>query len=490
MKRSLMIGLAGVATIVGTAAMADLVPAPPPPLAARHAFAQDDCKSALPLARQARDASPALTGNDLMWTNDIIVACEARAGDEDRMYQDALKATASDPSSPYVWRMRLFHEMDKARFDKMLVTIETMARSRQAALNALPIRLAFELHQRLDRAGDSADDFRLLKVLGTIYTPNEPFADVEGLRLLYARKLYARSEKAAATDLVNAIHGFSGLEALSVDPDLRALRVSNLDLSAAAEREYADDQALLARNPESLDGVIHVADDLRRLGRYQDALALLESVRAKVGKPGFSDGLEQQTWWWDSLAETYLLLGDYPHMVENYRAAIALGENGGANISQLLNLAVEQIRFGHYQEALDTLANAKSGPDSISPYGEMVLHYAHGCAATLAGGLNDAAADLDYVAAHEKDGSLSAAGLFLCAGDIDRGAAILVHALNDADHRAGALEMLATYRPDATNVPPDPAAKRIPELLARPDIRAAVAKAGGVPNFPFRRDEL
>ncbi|HMI18143.1 MAG TPA: hypothetical protein VK533_01230 [Sphingomonas sp.] len=485
------------AAFLAWAACAPAMAAPGAPLdealrTIRQTYDRGDYSAALSMARHTLDdRSNPPSGDALMELNNVIVDCEYRAKDMAKMYRDAMRATASEPSSIYVWRMRLGSEYNSKHYDAALTTITLMAQSHRAALNATPIRLFDALHALMKNAGDRDTDFRMLKILNDAYQPIAPFAEVEDLRLAYARQLYDANDKAAAVNLINGIQTFSGLVEVSTDPDLRALQDPKVNLQLAAERQLVEDQITLSQHPDILEGVTRVAGDLRRLGRYQDALAVLEKVRPRIGTPnGFSDRDYQQGSWWEGLATTYVALGDYDHAIESYRAGIGSGEFGQRNVSQVLDSALEQMRFGHYEDALVTLAAAPDKPGERSPYGEMVFHYAHGCAAWLAGHKQDAAKDIAYVTVHERDGPGNAVALSLCVGDLDAAAAHFIRDLNDPDERAGALEHLADFLPNAANVPEPPADKVLTQLKARADVKAAIEKAGGIPSFPFRRDDL
>jgi hypothetical protein len=120
----------------------------------------------------------------------------------------------------------------------------------------------------------------------------------------------------------------------------------------------------------------------------------------------------------------------------------------------------------------------------------MVFHYVHGCAAWMDGQKADAAKDVAYETAHEKDGRVDTAELLLCVGNLDGAGAVLIRELNDPDSRSGALAELGNYLPDAADTPESPARKRLPAIKARPDIRATLEKAGGAPSFPFRADDM
>lgn len=460
--------------------------------AMHQAFAQNDCKAALSLGRTIRDTAPQSAGGDWAWVNSVIVLCEARTGGETpKMYEEALRATMSEPSSIYVWHTRLRYEAMHDQLKAVALTIEAMAATHPEALNDLPIRAVHSLNQQMSDAGDEADQIRILKAISATYKPTAPFADTEGLRLVYARKLYDKGDKAGAAAIINGVQSFSALREISADPDFRALQNPHVDLSIAAERQYTEDAITLSQHPGSLEGVIWVAADLRSLGRYQEALAKLESVRDRMGhSDSFADYDQQQLWWWEHLAITYGELGDYDQLVKSYRSAIALAEPGHPNVNQVLDLGLQQVRFGHYQDALATLAAATADPKLRSPYGAMVFHMGHGCASKLAGHDADAAQDVAYALAHEKDGPGNTTLLLLCVGDIDGAAASILRQLDNSEQRSGALDLLSDFRPGPASSPVSPGIKRIPELKARADIKAAVAKAGGVQSFPFTRDDF
>lgn len=457
-----------------------------------QAFANNDCGMALSLGRTIRDTAPESAGQDWAWVNSVVVFCEAKTGGEtERMYKEALKATTSEPSSNYVWQTRLRYEAMHKQNTAAAVTIEAMAATHPDALNDLPTRALYGLNQALKDAGDDANQFRVLKALSATYKPTAPFADPEGLRLLYARKLYDKGDKAGAAEIINASQSFSSMREISADPDFRALQDPKVNLSVAAERQYVEDEITLSQHSDSLEGVIQVATDLRRLGRYQDALDKLENVRARMANAdSFADYEQQRVWWWEHLAITYGELGNYDQVVQSYRSAIALGEAGQPNISQVLDLSLQQVRFGHYRDALATLATAPDDSKGRSPYGAMVFHYAHGCASKLAGHEADAAKDVAYALAHEKDGSGNTTLLLLCVGDLNGAAASILRALNKSEDRSGALDMLSDFRPEPANAPVSRAIRLLSEMKARADIRAAIAKAGGVQSFPFTREDF
>ena len=457
----------------------------------RQAFAAGDCAAVLQIALNLRRNPHPPTGDDWAWLNTVIVACDEKTGDVAAAYKDALVGTSSNPSSIYVWRMRLKSEFDQKLWNDALRTVEEMAASHRAALNSLPIAVFFSFHRELEQARDLNGDFRLLQLLIDTYRPDEPFADIESLRLIYARKLYDKGQTAKAADLVNATQSFVGLVQVSLDPELRGLQNPKVDLRVAAERQYVEDEITASQHQDSLQGVNQVAADLRRLGRYNDALAKLDSVRSRIDDPNaFSDGFFEIARWWEWHAQNYVQLNDYDQVVATYTTAINRRGPEHPNVDQVLDLALEQTRFGHYDAALATLAMTPEETKFLGNRGLMVFHYAHACATTLAGHRQDSKPDVAYIVAHEKDGPMDAAGSLMCIGDLDGAAAVFIRALSDSENRPDALQTLSDFLPAAANVPRTVFERLLPRIKARPDVRAAITKAGGSLSFPFRESDL
>ena len=187
-------------------------------------------------------------------------------------------------------------------------------------------------------------------------------------------------------------------------------------------------------------------------------------------------------WYWDALGRSWHMLGRYDEMVEAFRKGAAAGEDGTPNVSQVINLAQAQNAFGRGDEALRTLAAFADGRKS-SPYGEMEMRFARGCAQAVAGRPAEAVADVAFAKAHDKDHGEALADLLLCLGDMDGAAAAFIARLDDPDRRADALEQLSDYDDPPVALPPDPINSRLDALKARPDVKAAIARAGGTRRF-------
>jgi tetratricopeptide (TPR) repeat protein len=423
---------------------------------------------------------------------DLVVACEAATGATVRAYAHALKGTALEQSTDILWALRLVLEIQAKNYPAAVVTVETMAQGRGAALNAIETSGMWQFDQSLKEAGMTAQRRRLLKVLASdSYLPDDLYGPDDDFKLAYANLLVDSGDTAAARPVVAGLHDVRILVTAILDPRLRGLLAPGLDIRAAGEAELATHREAAARHPDKLGPILFVAADLGRLGRAQEALQMLQGIASKVDDPAaFTDRDKRLNWYWNAVAGTESMLGHYDQAVAAFGKAVALGESGAPNVSQVINLAQMQNRFGRAADALKTLAVFADPKRQSSPYGEMQLRYARSCANHLAGRDADTAADLAYLKAHEKDAGSALGDALICLGDMDAAAAALIRRLDDPERRAGALLDLSDFDDPPVALPPGPGGDRVEALLARADVKAAIDRAGGTRRFHIVRVEM
>jgi tetratricopeptide (TPR) repeat protein len=480
----LLVGLAGAAA--------------PPPLTpqlrskverlrdAAEAVQRNDCKAALALARPliGGGEAPALPEELQALTYDLVVACEAD-GEKGRAYADALAGTRLERSSDDLWHQRLMLEIQADRYDAAVATLEAMTAGRGAALSSVPDDWFRFIGRKLEADKQSPLRSRFLKAMSNdAYVPAAGYGRKDSYRVPYAIILAERGDREGARLQLAALRSPYWLRQVSVDARLRAFLPADLDLRAATEAMLATDKEAIARHPEQLDPLLNAAGDLRELGRPQEALQLLQGAAARIDDAAaFSDRDDKLAWWWDGVARAYASLGKYEEAVAAYRKGAALSEGSGPNVSQVINLAEFQIDYGRGEDALKTLTVFDDPKRKGSAYGEMQVRFARGCAHALAGDKAAAAADLAYARAHEKDDAETVSNLLLCMGDMDGAAAIFVRRLDDSDQRVDALLELSDYQDPPVAVPPGPVESGLNALKERPDVKAAIARAGGVRRF-------
>jgi tetratricopeptide (TPR) repeat protein len=452
---------------------------------------RNDCKTVLRLGnRLVERSAAALPGEALSALYGMLAGCEIAAGMKENAYRDVLRGTAIEESDATLWTLRLSIELEAKHSEAAAATVAAMAQGHGAALNAAPMLAIHELLRMLKDEGKIAARTAVLRLLASdAYAPGEMFGSNDAFKMLYAQALLAAGDKDGALKVAATLETPETIARASVDPDLRAA-VGKADVRAAAEAMLARHREAAARHPERLSAFTFAAGDLRQLGRPGEAAKLLEGVTLPKAQPDDASMSDAINWYWDGLARSYDALGRYDDAAAAFRKGIAAGEQGDPNVSQLINLADTQLEAGKAEEALKTLALHDFSEKGASPYGVMEYRYARACALSLAGRGAQAAADVAWLKAHEKDDRRAVTDLFLCMGDMDAAAASLVGRLGDPETRADTLIELADYDPPPVPVTTDRVAANREKVRARPDVQAALAKAGGTPRFHLQRGEI
>ena len=479
-----------------------------------EAAERKDCKTILRLGVpliEARKAS-GLPGELEAANYALVILCEVEGGLNDRAYAHALRGTALDHASDDLWALRFALEVDGKRYEEAVKTIEAMAQGRGAALNEISINGLYRFEGELKDAGKNALRKRLLAVLASdTYDPKDLYLPADGFRLLYARLLLREGDATGARRIVTTLRTPSQLAEASVDRDLRGFLPADFDVRPAVESALAVYREAMARDPDRLMPIIDTANTLRQLGRGEEALTLLQGAERRledaetnrfVGEDaneaaepaasdsGFTDEFEHLPWFWDSYAKTQEMLGRYHDAVKAYGQGGAVDEAGALNVSQLLNLADMQVRFGRYDDALRTIAVFNDPKRERSPYGEMVLRYVRGCSLALAGKAAEAASDVEFAKAHAGDHPGAHSHLLVCTGDMDGAAAAIIAQLEDPDRRGRMLLKMSEYDDPPVALPADPTEPRYKALKARADVKAAMDRAGGTRRFRIQAGEL
>lgn len=458
-----------------------------------EAAQKDDCPTALKLLRPAikSKAVAELPGKLAAASYHVAALCELRARRVAEARVLTVVGTAIDGASDDLWQLRFALELDMGDNAAATATVVAMSQGRGAALNGIELRWLYQLSRKLREAKQDALQVQLLTVLtDPAFDPAEPLADKDGFRQRLAGLMAERGDEARARTLIGEIESGATLLEISFDRRLRALLPADFDARKAVERDLERARAAAARYPKYLEPLTQGARSLRALGRPKEALALLESARAG-GKSlsDYEDASDWHNWWWDSVARTQEMLGDYDATITAFAEGAKLGEGGIANVSQVINRAHAQNRFGRPAETLQTLAAAE-GDFPVSPYGAMELRLARGCANAALGNAKALAEDRAFMEARAKDHREAFTYVLICIGDMDAAAKSLIAALEDPDQQAATLATWSDYNPPLPGEPVYSFAKRMPELKARADVKAAIEKAGGTRRIALQPGEF
>lgn len=456
-------------------------------LAAAAAAKEGDCERTVGFAVKVVDSENAasLPEEARAAALELAATCEAQLGRSADAYRHAVAATKLAASDESAWELRLVLELREQRSAAAIATIEAMAKERSAALNAIPIRWFYQFDMQLKNAGATGLRRRLLAILADGgYVPDEPGVTVDGFRQRYAEILYDSGERGTATELIRRIEHPSTLLEISLDQRFRTLLPTNFDLRQSVEQALQRAREVAELNPDRIAPVNDVALYLRVLGKPRESLAALESLRTRIGDDAaFEDADEYIVWWWDSISRGHQMLGEYAPAVDALRKGGALAEDGGLNVSQIINLSQVQLAFGHPEEALATLRMFDESNRGVSPYGTMQIVVTRGCAKAQLGKPSEAGAEATFARAHQKDAPKALTSLLLCIGDVGGAAESLIERLGNPDQRVAALRELSDYDEPPAPLPPDPFQAHLEAVKARADVQSAIQRAGGTRRF-------
>ncbi|PEQ14105.1 hypothetical protein B2G71_00315 [Novosphingobium sp. PC22D] len=414
---------------------------------------------------------------------DVLFLC-AYAKSELQDYPVALqyarRATQAVPGDADYWFLRLTLEQRTADVPAMVSALEDMARAVPDQFSDLSIDWVFIARNHFKDLAQKGQDrpayLRFLRLFtGPAFAPTVPEPAIDRMRLDLANELAKDGAQEEARALVSQLQLSGTLLSASFDPRLDQFVSPDFDLRAAKERDLVALRQVSDARPDRLASALDIVLVQLDLGDVEGAQATLESVRPEgVLANHFSDLERQHIWWWDTLAQSYAMQNRYDDAVAAFRKAIALGELGEGNVSQKLNLAALQVRYGRAQDALETLDTLS--PDEGSEYGALVYHLVHGCAVHQLGEPASLAEDLAFMSAHEADHPGFLTNLLLCSGDRDGAAQVMIRRLRNADQRGDALEALMIYDPPIGGEPRNPIQQGLAALGARADAQEA---AGG-----------
>ena len=272
------------------------------------------------------------------------------------------------------------------------------------------------------------------------------------------------------------------------DP-IRATNPEAFDLQALAEHRLAVVTALAAKSPTLLAGIAHQAASLVALGRYAEALRLLDLTLAKAQPAGaaaspFTD-VDAQLGVIQSLRARALAgLGRYDEALAQMTEAASRPEGGNGAVTRRLELAQLQLQMGRPKDALASLDAIVTTDLTLT--GRTTVEGVKTCAEAAAGDAVATQASLALVRAYHQVAPTSLRDALACTGDMQGAAQALIGMLNDPDQRLAALTWVQTLKSPPAPPGPHPNALDLrAALIARPEVQAAIDKVGRVEAAPL-----
>lgn len=339
----------------------------------------------------------------------------------------------------------------------------------------------------------SSDPTLLAYLVDGAWRPQELRTDLSNLRLSLAAALAARNElpqarEAAQRLVLNTQTDMTSLVLLFADRRFERIIAAdpetfNFDTIIAWQLQNA--RTMAASDSSNAMAQQALAEILYDHGRYDESLALIESVLARA--ESFSDIAQARAWLLDTRAKVLEAQGDIDAGLEALRTAAGNDEQEQPNVSQRLNYASMLLDHDRPQEALAQLQDFN--PENASGYGRLVMLRVLVCAHAALGDEANMRARLNLAL---ETGSTSLRQIYamaLCANDLNLAARTLLAQLDHPTERETVILAQQTYLQDAA--PESEIARlhkaRDAQVRARRDVARALAVATTPRAFAIRK---
>jgi tetratricopeptide (TPR) repeat protein len=424
-----------------------------------------------------------------------LVALDLRAGRLDDAEAAVRVATASPAANASDWGQALTVALTRRDSRETIVDLTTLVTKYPDSAKRMSDAGILSIYAT-GAPGPEGDDLRYALAQALIaadWRPQTPFVDDSGLLIDHVAAMLDRGDLADARGLIGQVDEPAVMVAARADKrfaPLVAINPGAFDLTALRTRRLAALDTAIAANPGLAAGVAAKATTLIVFGDYTHALSLLDDALAKAqpadGEPSaYVDAQGALPVLMGLRAQALAGLGRYDEALRQLARAADRPENGRINVTQRLALARLDIAMGKPADALATLGALD--PSDTSPAGRLVVEGLTACAADRTGDTKTRDAALTFVRTHLVLAPGDTLQAWLCLGDADQAAQLLIAMLDSPHGRLTALGWAQTLkRPPAPAPNADDDARRA-ALLARPDVQAAIAKVGAINPAPLYR---
>ena len=319
-----------------------------------------------------------------------------------------------------------------------------MARSPEgSALGKLDMTLFWQLSRELVRNKNSEIRLRMYRALAD--SPHLDRLNGEARSSIASEVIKLDAENGnfgRAKLLMGDLQGpYPFLELLAnrnLEPIWPALEeIAGPNLLKISEADVARKAAAYNMNTSDRQAFQYYAHALHFAGKFEDAIALARTVDHKP--KAMLKATEDDVWALNIEAYALDALGRKAEAEAVFDTIGALpfeGDRKSWVVSFVINRASRLVGFGQWQKGLDASMLAHEVTEQGgSPYAKMLVRKARICALVNLGRKDEAAPLLAETYENRVDSYTSAAGAYLCAGDEEKAAAIVLEALKDPDHR-------------------------------------------------------
>jgi tetratricopeptide (TPR) repeat protein len=402
-------------------------------------------------------------------------------------YEDLVRTTAMPEAAFGDWLARLQAARRLGNEDDSVVCLTLIARKWPANVAKFDSDYLFRI---VDGSSRLKRDTRL-SLLQALYDAHwklkwdiEPSASWRDLALL----LVDKGRLPGAIDVSGHVTDVYVLLAMRADRRFDAVvsaAQSQFDIEAAAEREFHWFESASERAPQFLELQSDVLRVLLEQRRYSGMLASADAVLLAIQSTNFPTKLYED---YDAQLSLFLELraialeraGRYDEAVAQLTAASLLPENGGGNVSQLIDLGALYCALGRPKEALSAIGSVLT---ATSPYGASAMEMVRLDASVQMTDSKGAESSLRFLRIHRADSPSDYEYALMLMNQPDRAAEELIAQLRDADDRQNALRFVQTYAPVTGTARELDLDARRRAVIARADVQAAIRKVGRVEAY-------
>jgi hypothetical protein len=186
----------------------------------------------------------------------------------------------------------------------------------------------------------------------------------------------------------------------------------------------------------------------------------------------------------DTRSRALRRVGRWDEGVDQLAAASRVLDTDGKNVSQVINLGELYCDMRMPKEALQVLVRLGT---NMSDYGRMQEADVRLDAAIQLGDADGTAKWLGFEKEHRSDAPRTYEDALLRINDVEAAAQWLIERLADRDQRSITLLAVQEYATPNETARETELRKRRRELIARPDVQAAVQKVGRIETYRIER---
>jgi tetratricopeptide (TPR) repeat protein len=350
-------------------------------------------------------------------------------------------------------------------------------------------RIAFQMRDDRKLAGERLELLKALFDAG--FTGDWDTQPSELWRELVLDALGRKDSKRAA-EVLKRIRHPRALVNMAIDRRFDALvqaEPRSFDVVAAARAEVKRWQRVMEANPRKLEPVTRYMTASLTVGNHEEVISLADRVLGKQAsatkeKPAFDDEEDELNWVYDIKSRALRRLGRWDDSLAVQAQARAMRETSSDKVSQAINLGAFYTALDRPDEALQAL-DGIDWANSLSGYGRMQYQAVRLTAYLAKGDRVEAEKVFAYLGQHQKDAPDTWQEAMLEWGDLDGAAALYIGRLRDPEKRTEALFAAQTFMKTPRTRHSAAEHARWEALLARPDVSAAIAEVGRRTEFPI-----